>query len=247
MSTSHIEVRSLAKKPLKAMLLSASVALIAACGQSDNAEVSLADVAQAAARQDDRVSVEELAGWLIEGRGDFKLIDVRMPEDFETGRIADADNIPIAQIVTQDVLMSLPTDRMIIVYSNGSENAAKATVMLRLSGVDAHLLAGGYNAWHQRILNPEISADELDGESLQVSEQRALSCYFVGERSDLGRIKKPGSPRAFCSSSLFGRKKSSRPRRLRQVRSLAELAFRRRVLGLRRDRSIQYRLHLRFV
>ena len=55
--------------------------------------------------------------------------------------------------------------------------------MLRLAGFDAHLLAGGYNAWHERILNPEISADELDGESLQVSAQRALSCYFVGERS----------------------------------------------------------------
>ncbi len=68
-------------------------------------------------------------------------------------------------------------------YSNGSENAAKGEVMLRLAGFDAHLLAGGYNAWHQRILNPDISADELDGESLEVSAQRALSCYFVGERS----------------------------------------------------------------
>jgi hypothetical protein len=71
---------------------------------------------------------------------------------------------------------------MVILYSNGSENAAKATVMLRLSGIDAHLLVGGYNAWHENILNPDISADELAGESLKVSEQRALSCYFVGDR-----------------------------------------------------------------
>jgi rhodanese-related sulfurtransferase len=150
---------------------------------SNESEFSLTDIAQAAARQDDRESVEDLASWLVEGRGDFKLIDVRMPEDFASGSIADAENIPIAQIVTQDVLMRLPTDRMVIVYSNGSENAAKAAVLLRLSGIDAHLLTGGYNAWHQRILNPDISADELDGESLQVSAQRALSCYFVGERS----------------------------------------------------------------
>jgi rhodanese-related sulfurtransferase len=164
-------------------LLSLSAAVIAACGQSNTSEVALVDVAQAAARQDDRVSVEKLASWLIEGRGDFELIDVRMPGDFESGRIGDAKNIPIAQIVTHDALLSLPTDRMVIVYSNGSENAAKAAVMLRLSGIDAHLLAGGYNAWHKRILNPDISAEELDGESLQVSEQRAYSCYFVGERS----------------------------------------------------------------
>jgi len=171
-------------------LVSLSVVVVAACGQSKESEVSLLDVAQAAARQDDRVSVEDLAGWLIEGRGDFKLIDVRMPADFEGGSIGDAENIPIAQVVTQDVLRRLPTDRMIIVYSNGSETAAKATVMLRLSGIDAHLLTGGYNAWHARILNPEISAAAQDGESLRVSEQRAYSCYFVGERSDAMKLQR---------------------------------------------------------
>ena len=190
------------KKSLMATLLSLPVAFIAACGPSNESQVSLADVAQAAARQDDRESVEDLAAWLVEGRADFKLIDVRTPDDFAKGRIGDAENIPIAQIVTEDVLSQLPTDRMVIVYSNGSENAAKATVMLRLAGIDAHLLTGGYNAWHERILNPDISAEELDGESLQVSEQRAYSCYFVGERSDLGderdkRKKTPFVPPVF--------------------------------------------------
>ncbi len=182
-SKTHSEVRSLVKKSIKATLLSLSVASIAACGPSNKPDVSFADVAQAAARQDDRVSVEDVAGWLIEGRGDFKLIDVRSPEDFESGRIGEAENIPITQLVTEDVLLSLPKDRMVIVYSNGSENGAKAEVLLRLSGIDAHLLAGGYNAWQTHILNPDISAEELGGESLLVSRQRAYSCYFVGERS----------------------------------------------------------------
>lgn len=181
----------------KATLLALSVALIAACGKTGQREVSLADVAQAAARQDDRTSVEDLAGWLVEGRADFKLIDVRMPEDFESGSIGDAENIPIAQLVSPDVMSRLPTDRMVIVYSNGSENAAKAAVMLRLSGIDAHLLTGGYNAWQSRILNPDITADELDGESLEVSARRALSCYFVGERSDLGASRRDEDSKPF--------------------------------------------------
>jgi len=185
---------SLVKKSLKATLLSMSIASIAACGPSDEAKISLADVAQAAARQDDRVSVEELATAIIEGRGDFKLVDVRMPADFENGGIGDAVNIPIAQLVGEEALSSLPTDRKVIVYSNGSENAAKATVMLRLSGIDAHLLTGGYNAWHQRILNPDISSAELDGESLRVSEQRAYACYFVGERSGASQRSDSSEP-----------------------------------------------------
>ena len=182
------------RKSLKATLLSLSIASVTACGPSDQGRVSLADVAQAAARQDDRLSVEDLATALIEQRGDFELIDVRMPEEFESGSIGDAINIPIAHLVAQDVLSSLPTDRKVIVYSNGSENAAKATVMLRLSGIDAHLLTGGYNAWHQRILNPNISAEELDGESLQVSEQRAYACYFVGERSGAAQRSDSNEP-----------------------------------------------------
>jgi rhodanese-related sulfurtransferase len=182
---------------MKAALLSMSVASIAACGPSDKADVSLVDIARAAAQKDDRVSIEDLAHWLVEGRGDFQLIDVRVPDEFESGSIGDARNIPIAQLVSEDVLSSLPTDRLIVVYSNGSENAAKAAVLLRLSGFDAHLLTGGYNAWHQRILNPEISASALDGESLQVSEQRALSCYFVGERSDAEQLERSDSGEPF--------------------------------------------------
>jgi rhodanese-related sulfurtransferase len=185
------------KNTIKATLLSLSVASIAACGPSNKSEVSLVDVAQAAARQDDRVSVEEVASWLIEERGDFRLIDVRSPEDFASGKIGDAENIPIAQLVTPDVLNALRTDRLVVVYSNGSENAAKAAVMLRLSGIDAHLLTGGYNAWHARILNPEISAAALDGESLRVSEQRAYSCYFVGERSDAAASESSESSEPF--------------------------------------------------
>ena len=172
------------KKTLKATLLSLSVASAAACSPSAKYDVSLIDVAQAAAREDDRVSAHELATWLIEGRGDFKLIDVRTPADFENGSIGDAENIPVAQIVTEETLARLPGDRMLLLYSNGSENAAKAAVMLRLAGFDAHLLVGGYNAWQEKILNPDVSAQALDGESLEIAEQRAYACYFVGERSD---------------------------------------------------------------
>ena len=195
--TALVEVRSLLRKNLGSTFLCFSVVSMAACSPSDRPDALLADVAQAAARQDDRVSVEELAGWLIEERGDFRLIDVRSAEDFDKGRIAEAENIPIAQLVSADVLAGLPSDRMVIVYSNGSENAAKATVMLRLSGIDAHLLTGGFNAWHKRILNPEISAQALDGESLRVSEQRAYSCYFVGERSDSANLQRSESSEPF--------------------------------------------------
>ena len=75
--------------PLSAIV---AAAVLTACGPStgsaDNS--ALAEVAQAAARGEDRVSPKELAEWLIEERRDFVLIDVRSSEDFERGSIADA-------------------------------------------------------------------------------------------------------------------------------------------------------------
>lgn len=181
---------------LKTTLFLMLASLSAACGKSTGpvADVSLIEVAQAAARQNDRITVGQLANWLIEARGDFVLVDVRTSADFEKGQIRDAISLPIAQLVTAETLESLARDRKIVVYSNGSENAAKAEVMLRLAGFDAHLLAGGYNAWQQQILNPDISAEELDGESLQVSAQRAYSCYFVGERSGSAQTRRSDKP-----------------------------------------------------
>ena len=62
-------------------------ALLASCGGSSapGGRVSLSDVAQAAARKEDRVTVEQLAAWLVEGKQDFVLIDVRSSPDFEKG------------------------------------------------------------------------------------------------------------------------------------------------------------------
>lgn len=183
------------KKISTLSLLIAAAAGLVACGQPPGTQVTLVDVAQSAARQDDRVSVEDLAEWLIEDRKDFLLIDVRSADDFKKGQIGDAQNIPLAALVTSESLQGLPVDRRIVVYSNGSENAAKAAVMLRLAGFDAHLVTGGYNAWQQRILNPDISAQALDGESLKVAAQRAYSCYFIGDRE--GGAARPSDDEPF--------------------------------------------------
>ena len=181
-------MKKTASHPLLILLFAA--ALSACGGAADKARTSLVDVAQAAAREADRVSVEDLASWLIEERQDFVLIDVRAAADYDNGHIGEAQNIAIAQLVTAETLATLPTDRKIVVYSNGSENGAKAATLLRIAGLDAHVVTGGYNAWHARILNPDISAEELDGESPQVSAQRAYACYFVGDRGE-GAAERP--------------------------------------------------------
>jgi rhodanese-related sulfurtransferase len=177
------------KAATRHLLVLPLILLIAACGGEARDAASLTDIAQAAARQTDRVNVEDLASWIIEERKDFVLVDVRSGDDFARGHIADARNIPIAELLGEETLSGLPTDRKVIVYSNGSENGAKAATLLRVAGLDAHVVTGGYNAWHNRVLNPDIPLEELDGENPQVSAQRAFSCYFVGDRE--GSAERP--------------------------------------------------------
>jgi rhodanese-related sulfurtransferase len=177
-------------KAIRLLSLMPLATLVTACGSPSAPEVSLVDVAQTAARGSDRVSVEALASWIIEDRRDFILVDVRSDADFGKGRIGEAKNIPVAQIVSTSTLADLPSDRKIVIYSNGSENAAKAATLLRVAGFDAHVLTGGFNAWQKRILNPDIPAEEFDGESLQAIEQRAYACYFVGNREG-GAAERP--------------------------------------------------------
>jgi len=174
------------------LLLALLAVLVTGCAgdERDEAAAQLLDVAQAAARGEDRVDVEELAAWLVAGRADFELIDVRPSADFAAGAIAEARNLSVAELLGDDTLASLPRDRKLVLYSNGAELSAKAATLLRVAGLDARVLAGGYNAWQARILNPDISPEETDGESLQVSERRALACYFVGDRG-AGGARRP--------------------------------------------------------
>jgi rhodanese-related sulfurtransferase len=169
----------------KSLTLSLLASLfITACGEHDPVTpprgLSLEQVAQIVARQDDRVFVEDLARWIIEDRKDFALFDIRPAEDFTRAHIKGAQNLTVTELVSSGQLQALPADRKLIVYSQGSETAAQAVVLLRLAGYDASLLLGGYNFWAKHILNPDISPTLADGEYPRVPEQQAIACYFVG-------------------------------------------------------------------
>jgi uncharacterized protein len=169
-------------KPLPLWLLAGM--LLTACGDNDRLSQKqvrgFQQVAQIVARQDDRVPVDDLARWIIEGRKDFILVDVRPAADYEKGHIEGAQNLLVTELVTPEKLGGLPTDRKVIVYSQGSEVAGQAVVLLRLAGYDASLLLGGYNFWARHVLNPDIAATLADGEYPAVPEQQAIACYFVG-------------------------------------------------------------------
>jgi rhodanese-related sulfurtransferase len=157
---------------------------LAACGgpapESAVSAEALQKVAQGVARKEGRVAAEELARWIIEGRKDFVLIDIRSADAFALGHVQGAEHVPLTELVTPTALAGLPSDRKVIVYSQGPEETAAAATLLRLGGRDGVVLTGGYEAWSRDVLNPDIPAVATVGEAPALAEKRAIACYFVG-------------------------------------------------------------------
>jgi len=148
--------------------------------QADPDAPTFEDVARAIIHGQDQVGVDTLADWIIQGKQDFMLVDVRPQDAFAAGHIKTAQSMPLTYLVERETISRLPRDRMLILYSNGNRKAAQAVVMLRLAGLDAYSLLGGYEFWSQHVLHPELPANAGDDEILRFRKQQAVSCYFSG-------------------------------------------------------------------
>lgn len=77
---------------------------------------------------------------------DALLIDVRTKEEFETGHIPDATNMPVDQL--RDILASLDTSKPLIVYCAVGQRGYLAQRILNQHGFkDVMNLSGGYTTW----------------------------------------------------------------------------------------------------
>ncbi len=158
---------------------------------------SLGPIAQAIARGEDHVAVKDLASWIVQGREDFMLVDIRDAEAYAAGHIDTATNLPLAPLVQPAGLADLPGDRMIVLYSNGSTDAAQGAALLRVAGLDAYSLLGGYNHWTRYTVDPE-TAGEADDDAAAKAKHQAVACYFSGDYvAAAGLAVKPAEGGAF--------------------------------------------------
>lgn len=89
------------------------------------------------------------------------VLDVRPPEEYESGHIPGAVNIPVKEIEKR--LGSLPKDQEVIAYCRGPYCvlAFEAVTALRKKGFEARRLEGGYPEWKAAGLPVEDEAKGL--------------------------------------------------------------------------------------
>ncbi|MBI2619200.1 MAG: rhodanese-like domain-containing protein [Ignavibacteriales bacterium] len=115
------------------------------------ATLNTSELAVLVQREVDHVTPEELADWIIQGKSDFRLLDLRSAEEYAEY------HLPGAEQVTMGELDRYPIQRneKIILYSDGGIHSAQAWFLLnarKFRGV--YILSGGMEEWKDRVLFP---------------------------------------------------------------------------------------------
>lgn len=128
-------------------------------------------------RELDHVTPLELAEWIMNGKQDYRLIDVRPETQKLEYVIPTAEHVPITALKSYPLLRN----EKIVVYSDGGIHAAQAWMLLKARGYkSAYILLGGFEAWQDDILFPVLS-DSSDPRQLKRFEEiKYISTFFGG-------------------------------------------------------------------
>lgn len=126
----------------------------------------------------DKVSVNELADWIIKNKSDFELIDLRNEEKFNEYSIPNARNIPLVQIPSSDLLRN----QKIILFSDDNLEAAQGWFILKSKNYKGvYILDGGLNAWKEKILFPKAPVNASKDELAEFEKMKEIAKFFGGQ------------------------------------------------------------------
>lgn len=125
----------------------------------------------------DHVSVQELAGWIIQQRSDYRLIDLRDPQAYATYHIPSAENLAITELPGD----TLARNEKIVLYSEGGIHSAQAWFLMKAEGYQGvYILRGGLDEWNDGILYPALPADATPQQRAAFEKARQVSAFFGG-------------------------------------------------------------------
>jgi rhodanese-related sulfurtransferase len=125
----------------------------------------------------DHVTPRQLAGWIIAGATDYRLIDLRSPTEFARYHIPTAENVPIAQLPDY----GLARNEKIVLYSQGGIHSAQAWLLLKAEKyAGVYILFGGLEGWQDEVLNPLAPLHPTPQETADFEGAVQVARFFGG-------------------------------------------------------------------
>jgi len=137
------------------------------------------------------VTPAELAAWIIEGRRDFSVVDLRDPEDYAKGHVRGAVSCGSchtdAAEAKQDETTFVDLSKKLVLYTDtGTESVDLPKLLAKNPRL--YVLAGGWEAWQRDVLAPVTFGGETDQEQVDEKQRReAVRAFYAGERTDSAR------------------------------------------------------------
>ena len=136
------------------------------------------ELALSTVNNSDKISVNDLADWIIQGKQDFELVDLRPPEKYNEYAIPNAQCIPLVQLPESDLLRN----QKIIFYSDDDIAASQAWFILKSKGYKGvYILDGGLNVWKEKVLFPKVPVTTTKDELVQFEKMKEVSRFLGGQ------------------------------------------------------------------
>lgn len=126
------------------------------------------------------VNVNDLADWIIKGRFDYRLVDLRNDEDYLKYRIPSAENIPVNELLKSE----LSRNEKIILYSDNDIESSQGWFILKSNHYNGvNVLSGGIENWKEQILFPVCTCGENPSVEQQHKHNKLaeISKFFGGK------------------------------------------------------------------
>ena len=126
----------------------------------------------------DHVTASELADWIVAGRADYRLLDLRSADEYAAYHVPTAENVELSALPEYP----LPRNETVVLYSGGGIHSAQAWMLLRAGGHSAaYMLLGGLDAWQDEVLFPTLVQDADATARTQFERAAEVARFFGGQ------------------------------------------------------------------
>jgi len=140
--------------------------------------VNVKEMATVSLKEDHSINADDLAEWIIKGKYDYRLVDLRNPEDYEQYNIPGSENIPIRNIIDSDLMRN----EKIVLYSDEETVAAQGWFLLNADNFKSvYILEGGLTCWKDQVLFPKLPTDPTKEQLALFEKKKEVSKFFGGQ------------------------------------------------------------------